>query len=133
MNKDEQFLKLKKKLESFQQSLSSKEVTESNYALQKRLETSKNIKSTYKMFSKACAVRSEMVRYFNIVLKLTSILKNVRVAVREGNWFLHLRVIPDMVPVFCQSGSIIYQRYCYLYLDRMKNLPYRYSDIYQHF
>ena len=58
--------------------------------------------------SRACAKRSEMVRYLDIVVKLTSILKNLRTTDR-GSWLLHLQAIQDMVPVLCQSGSISYE------------------------
>ena len=56
-------------------------------------------------FLRACAKRSEIVWYLNIVLKLTSILKNLIAADREGSCLLHLQAIQDMVPVLCQSSS----------------------------
>ena len=32
------------------------------------------------------------------------------------NWRSHLHVIQEIVPAFCQTGSINYQQYCSLYL-----------------
>ena len=57
-----------------------------------------------------------MARYLDGLLKLISIFENLIAADREGNWRLHLQAIQDMLPVFCQSGSVNNQRYCSLYL-----------------
>ena len=84
------------------------------------LEGSMEVHVLYKEFTDRSAAASEMVRYLETLLKLVNILKNLISADREGNWKGHLQAIQDMIPVFCQTGSVNYQRYCSLYLEMMR-------------
>ena len=54
---------------------------------------------------------------------------------RDGNWALHLLSIQELLPVFCVSGSINYQRQRYgsWYLEKMRKLPEEYPEIYKNY
>ena len=65
--------------------------------------------------------------------KLTSFLKNLIAADREGNWAAHLQAIQDILPIFAQTGSINHLRYGSWYLEKMRRLPKEYPEIYQQF
>ena len=84
------------------------------------LEESMEVHVLYKEFTDRSAAASEIVRYLETLLKLVNLLKNLISADREGNWKGHLQAIQDMIPVFCQTGSVNYQRYCSLYLEMMR-------------
>ena len=38
-----------------------------------------------------------------------------------------------MIPVFCQTGSVNYQRHCSLYLEMTRQLPEEHLSIYKEF
>ena len=90
-------------------------------------------KDLNKELSDRSAAASEMVLYLETLLKLVNILKNLLSADRERNWKGHLRAIQDIIPVFCQTGSVNYQRYCSLYLEVMWKLPEEHPSIYKEF
>ena len=97
------------------------------------LEGSMEVHVLYKEFTDRSAAASEIVRYLETLLKLVNLLKNLISADREGNWKGHLQAIQDMIPVFCQTGSVNYQRYCSLYLEMMRRLPEEHPSIYKEF
>ena len=84
------------------------------------LEGSMEVHVLYKEFTARSAAASELVQYLETLLKLVNILKNFISADKERNWKGHLQAIQDMTPVFCQTGSVNYQRYCSLYLEMMR-------------
>ena len=87
----------------------------------------------YKEFTDRSAAASEMVQYLGTLLNLVKILKKLISADRGRNWKGHLQAIQDMIPVFCLTGSISYQRYCSLYLEMMHKLPEENLSIYKEF
>ena len=44
-----------------------------------------------------------------------------------------MQAIQGMIPVFCQTGSVNYQRYCSLYLEMMEKIPEEHPNIYAEF
>ena len=97
------------------------------------LEGSMEVHVLYKEFTERSAAASEIVRYLETLLKLVNILKSLISADREGNWKGHLQAIQNMIPVFCQGGSVNYQRYCSLYLEMMRHLPEEHPSIHKEF
>ena len=87
----------------------------------------------YKEFTDRSAAASEMVRYLETLLKLVNIFKIFISAEKEGNWKGHLQAIQDMIPVFCPTGSVSYQRYCSVYLEMMRQLPEEHPSIFKEF
>ena len=96
------------------------------------LEGSMGVHVLYKEFADTSVAASEMVRYLGTLMKLINIKKLI-FADREGNWKGHLQAIKDMITVFCQTGSVNYQRYCFLCLEMMRQLPEEYPCIYKEF
>ena len=95
----EQLTYFKDLLRNLQSALSTKNAKDSKIALQLCLDHLKPVIDAYHEFSQTCKKRSEMVRYFDGVLKLTDLLKNLIAADREGNWHAHLQAIQDILPV----------------------------------
>ena len=91
------------------------------------------VHALYREFTDRSVAASEMVRHLETLPKLVNILKHLISADREGNWKGHLQAIQDMIPVFCQNGSVNYQRYCSLYLEMMRQLPEEHPSIYKEF
>ena len=124
------FLRNIKKL---QETLSKKDTSFSQDLYRVCADSSEELKLDFETFNKTCSDKSEMRRYWDGVIILTSKLKNFIVADREGNWEAHLQAIQDLLPIFCKSGSFNYQRYGSVYLEFMQKLPKYYSLIYRHF
>ena len=63
----------------------------------------------FNTFSKTCQQRSEVCKYWNGFISITSMLHNLISADREGDWEGHLKAIQDLLPVFVkQTASAIY-------------------------
>ena len=84
------------------------------------LKGSMEVHVLYKKFTNRSAAASKMVRQLETLLKLVNILKNLIPTDRKGNWKRHLQAIQDIIPVFCQTESVNYQRYCSLYLEMVR-------------
>ena len=63
----------------------------------------------FNAFSKTCLQRSEVCKYWDGFIDLTSMLHNLISADREGDWEGHLQTIQDLLPAFVkQTASTIY-------------------------
>ena len=58
-------------------------------------DSSKELKLQFETFNKTCSDKSEMCRYWDGVIILTSKLKTLIAADREGNWEAHLQPIQE--------------------------------------
>ena len=96
-------------------------------------DSSEELKLDLETFNKASFDKSEMCRYWDGVIILTSKLKNLIATDCEGNWEAHLRAIQDLLPIFCKSESFNYQRYGSIYLEFMQKLPKDHPLIHRHF
>ena len=52
---------------------------------------------------------------------------------RTGNWEKQLRTVEKLLPIFQQCDSINYLRYASFYLEKMRQLPDEFPEIYDHF
>ena len=52
----------------------------------------------------------ELCRYLNGINKIVSIIKNLVVSDRDGNWHGHLLAVPDLLPIFREADCINYLR-----------------------
>ena len=120
-------------MEGFQEALSKKDRKYCQNLYEICLQTSGELKLEFEAFCKQRAEQSEMCKYWDGLIKLASMLKNLIAADREGNWKGHLQAIQDLLPIFCESGSFNYQRYGSVYLEFMRKLPADYPIIYDQF
>jgi len=120
-------------LSDLQQALSAKDPDRSKRAYRDCMISVLMLKKDFAEFSQTCAEKSEMCRYWDGLIKLSRTLTSLIAADRDGNWALHLLSIQELLPVFCVSGSINYQRYGSWYLEKMRKLPDEYPEIYKNF
>ena len=117
----------------FQHALAEKDHQKSKKAFELCSSNIPLLKQEFKKFSDECAIKSEMCRYWNELIKFANILKLLIASDREGNWEGHLQSIQSLLPLFLESGSINYVRYDSWYLEKMRKLPTEHPDIHQEF
>ena len=66
----------------------------------------------FKRCSIYCSERSEVCRYWEILVDLTTRLNHLIVADRDGGWEAHLRAVPGLLPIsreykFSQIGFMV--------------------------
>ena len=110
-------------IKKLQETLSKKDRNFSQDLYRVSVDSSEELKLDLEAFNKTCSDKSEMCRYWDGVIILTSKLKNLIVTDREGNWEAHLQAIQDLLSIFFKSGSFNYQRYGSIYLEIMRKLP----------
>ena len=128
-----EFIKFSKALKSFQIALASKNLEENKSSYHVCLNQCQVIKQEFETFSKTRSERSEVCRYWDGILTLIGLLKDLVSADREENWEGHLQVIEKLLPVFLMSGGINYLRYGSWYLEKMRKLPREHPEVYKHF
>ena len=107
-------------IKKLQEALSKKDQNFSQDLYRVCAGSSEELKLDFDSFNKTCSDKSEMCRYWDGVIILTSKLKNLIVADRESNSEAHLQAMQDLLPIFCKSGSFNYQRYGLTYLEFMR-------------
>ena len=120
-------------MEGFQEALSKTDQKYCQNLYEICLQKSGELKLEFEAFCKQRTEQPEMCKYWDGLIKLASILKNLIAADRGGDWEGHLQAIRDLLPIFCESGSFNYQRYGSVYLEFMRKLPTDYPIIYDHF
>ena len=55
--------------------------------------------------------RSQLCKYWDEIITLSKMLKNLVPADRDGNWERHLQAVQDLLPIFRESDSVNYLRY----------------------
>ena len=87
----------------------------------------------FHIFSEECKKRSEVCKYWDGFIELTSMLHNLVAADRKGDWLGHLQAVQDLLPVFCEADCINYLRYGSWYLEKMLKLESDHPDLYAEF
>ena len=77
--------------------------------------------------------KSQMCKYLNNILYIANLLKDLICADQTGDWEKHSRTVEKLLPVFQQCDSMNYLRYASFYLDKMRQLPDEFPEIYGHF
>ena len=95
-----EFIKFSKALKSFQIALASKNLEENKSSYHVCLNQCQVIKQEFETFSKTSSERSEVCRYWDGILTLIGLLKDLVSADREGNWEGHLQVIEKLFSHF---------------------------------
>ena len=74
-----------------------------------------------------------MCKYLNNILYIANLLQDLICADRTGDWEKHLRTVEKLLPIFQQCGSISYLGYASFHLEKMRQLPDEFPEIYDHF
>ena len=90
-------------IKKLQEALSKKDQNFSQDLYRVCAGSSEELKLDFDSFNKTCSDKSEMCRYWDGVIILTSKLKNLIVADRESNSEAHLQAMQDLLPIFCKS------------------------------
>ena len=84
-------------------------------------------------FSEKCSEKSEVCRYWDGLIKLSTLLKSLIACDRNGDWEEHLQTEQKLLPVFREKDNINYLRYASFYAEKMRKLTIEYPDIYKEF
>ena len=123
VNKKEQFASIIDSLTGLMEGLSNKD---EKISKEKYLHCAGGITELFYSFNdfiENCNKTSDMCRYWDGIVKLTKILKNLIASDRDGDWEGHLQAVQDLLPIFRECDSINYLRYASWYLEKMRKLP----------
>ena len=74
-----------------------------------------------------------MCKYLNFILDTANLLQDLICADRAGDWEKHLRTVGKLLPMFQHCDSIYYLIHASFYLEKMRQLPDKFPEIYNHF
>ena len=83
----------------------------------------KILQQDFVSFSEKCSEKSEVCRYWDGLINLSTLLKSLIACDRNGDWEGHLKTVQKLLPVFRESDSINYLRYASFYVEKMRKLP----------
>ena len=91
------------------------------------------LQQDFVFFSEKCSEKSEVCRYWDGLINLSTLLKSLIACDRNGDWEGHLQTEQKLLPVFREKDNINYLRYASFYAEKMRKLPIEYPDIYKEF
>ena len=74
-----------------------------------------------------------MCKYLNNILYISNLSQDLIFADCTGDWKKHLRTVKKLLPIFQHCESVNYVRYASFYLEKIRQLPDEFSEIYDHF
>ena len=89
----------------------------------------KILQQDFVSFSEKCSEKSEVCRYWDGLINLSTLLKSLIPCDRNGESEGHLQTVQKLLPVFRESDSINYLRCVSFYVEKMRKLPIEYPDI----
>ena len=92
----------------------------------------KKLQKNFSILIEECKNTSQISHYFEYVLYMVSLPKQLIAANHNGDWEIHLQTL-QIIPVFNEFDSINYFRYRSLYLEQTWKLPQDYPEIYDKF
>ena len=113
--------------------LLSKSETDCNRYFEKCKNNIKTLQQDFVSFSEKCSEKSEVCRYWDDLINLSTLLKSLIACDRNGDWEGHLQIVQKLLPVFRESDSINYLRYESFYIEKMPKLPIEHPYIYKEF
>ena len=90
----------------------------------------KILQQDFVSFSEKCSEKSEVCRYWDDLINLSTLLKSLIACYRNWDWEGHLQTVQKLLPIFRESDSINYLKYASFYIEKMRKLPNEYPDIY---
>ena len=84
-------------------------------------------------FAQECQEKSELCRYFMNFCNIVSIIKQLIVADRDGNWPLHVGTVKASMGIFQEFDAINYLRYGSWYLERIQVPEVTYPTLFRRF
>ena len=80
------------------------------------------LKKEFESFLEEREAKSEVCQYLAVFQKIFKCIKNLVVADRDGNWFLHVDGVRLAMPIFRGFNAINYIRYGSFYLEKIQAL-----------
>ena len=84
------------------------------------LSKTKKLKEEFESFLKECEVKSELCQYLSVFQDMFRKVKNLIVADRDGNWYLHVYSVQSSMQVFQGFNAIKYLPFNSFYLEKNK-------------
>lgn len=91
------------------------------------------LRQDFMEFEKECEAKSEVCKFFGVWLNFVTVIKNMIVSDREGNWSLHVSSVEDSMPIFAECDCINYLRHGSWYLEQIKVLEFTHPELYRRF
>ena len=116
-------------LNNFAVELLNKSETDCKRYFEKCKNDIKILQQDFVLFSEKCSEKSEVCRYWDGLINLSTLLKSLIPCDRNGESEGHLQTVQKLLPVFRESDSINYLRCVSFYVEKMRKLPIEYPDI----
>jgi len=87
----------------------------------------------FKEFTEKRSSESELYKYWNNVLKMITLLRDLVRSDREGNWLLHVHTVQKLLPIFAAFDRTNYLRWGSLYLERARKLEATAPEVFEKF
>ena len=97
----------------------------------KALERSKHLKNRFDKFIRECEEKSDLCKYFSVFQDMFTVIKNLVVADRDGDWNLHVGAVQAAMPIFQSFDAINYLRYSSFYLEKIQVIKESYPTLYE--
>ena len=120
-------------LNSFAKALADKDKERSKEEYNFCVSKMTNLREKYLEFSEKCSSNSATCQYWDGIIKLCQMMKNLVAEDRNSDWEAHLQSVQDLLPVFRECDSLNYLRYASWYLEKMRMLKEEYPSIYDQF
>ena len=76
------------------------------------------LQQDFVFFSEKCSEKSEVCRYWDGLINLSTLLKSLIACDSDGDWERHLQTVQKLLPVFRENDSINYLRYASFYEEK---------------
>ena len=93
----------------------------------------KPLQTDFEESIKLCEEKSEVCRYFGVLLEKVKLVKNSVAADRKGNWDLYVATIEDSIPVFQAFDCVNYLRYGSYYYEKLNSLEFTDNWLFRRF
>ena len=114
-------------------SVSEKNRIDSKGHLSEFLSTSSTMIDDFNAFRSERSEMSETFAFWDRFIQMSSILRDLVRADREGNWELHLHCVQAVLPLFAGCDRINYLRWGSVYLEDMRRLEECAPSVYENF
>ena len=91
------------------------------------------MKKEFESFLEEREAKSEVCQYLAVFQKIFKCIKNLVVADRDGNWFLHVDGVRLAMPIFRGFNAINYIRYGSFYLEKIQAIQVTQPALYEKF
>lgn len=121
------------KLKELQECFAKKDFEQCKKTFEEYTKLPNNLQTDFEKFICVRRSESQTFKYWDNVIYLISLAKCAVRADREGDWTLHLSLLPKILPIFNALNRPNYLRWCALYYEDMLQLEITAPEVYAQF